>query len=92
MFGNKFVAYIDQQKTQFKDKRLDAIIQNFNSKRKGEELFTGKRILEIGCHVGQTSLQFAASLNPAIVIGVDIDPRLIKNAQENVHYLLQNHS
>ena len=52
MFGNKFIPYIDQQKTQFRDTRLETIFKGYNSKRKGDEIFAGKRILEIGCHVG----------------------------------------
>ena len=88
MFGNKFTTYTDQQRSMFHDPRLDALIEKYDSKNQKKELFIGKRVLDIGCHAGQVSLQIAAHCNPAIVIGIDIDERLIRNAIENVHYTI----
>jgi 7SK snRNA methylphosphate capping enzyme len=90
MFGNRFLAYQDQH--QFKDARLALILNEFNSKRKGRDLFEDKRILDIGCHTGALSMQIAAQLNPKIVIGVDIDHRLVKNAIENIHRVINTES
>lgn len=86
MFGNRFLPYQDQH--QFKDARLALILNEFNSKKKGRDLFEDKRVLDIGCHTGALSLQIAAQLGPKIVVGVDIDHRLIKNAIDNIHYVI----
>jgi len=55
------------------------------SNTKNNNLFLGKRVLDIGCHTGAVALQIAALYNPAIVIGCDIDHRLVKTAIENIH-------
>lgn len=42
-------------------------------------------MLDIGCHIGATSLQIASHYDPAKVLGIDIDPQLIKAAIANLH-------
>lgn len=66
------------------------MIEKYDNKQINKELFIGKRVLDIGCHAGQVCLQIATHYSPAIVIGVDIDERLIRNAVENVHYTIQH--
>ncbi|KAJ3303544.1 hypothetical protein HDV03_003723 [Kappamyces sp. JEL0829] len=44
------------------------------------EWVLGKRVLDIGCNQGDLALQLAR-LNPALVVGVDIDPVLVAKAR-----------
>ena len=48
-------------------------------------VFKGKRVLDIGCNVGEIAMQIAALYDPRIVIGVDIDPMIITAAINNMH-------
>ena len=54
----------------------------------GLDLFKGKRVLDIGCHVGATALQVAAHYAPESILGIDIDPKLIKAAISNLHKII----
>ncbi|XP_067128540.1 probable RNA methyltransferase Y17G7B.18 [Centruroides vittatus] len=50
--------------------------------------FEGKDVLDIGCNVGHFTLEIAKNLGPKKIIGLDIDPALIKVARKNVrHYI-----
>ena len=53
-------------------------------------MFAGKRVLDIGCHIGTISLQIAAHHAPANVLGVDIDPLMIKAAIANLHRVVNS--
>lgn len=53
-------------------------------------LFEGKRVLDIGCHIGNIALQVAAMYSPKIIIGVDIDPVMIKAAINNMHKVIND--
>lgn len=45
------------------------------------ELGTGDRVLDIGCGVGATALAMAASVAPALVVGVDISEPMLAAAR-----------
>lgn len=45
--------------------------------------FTGKRVLDLGCHNGIITLQIARYHNPSYIKGIDIDYRLINKAVTN---------
>ncbi|KAL7414971.1 Bicoid-interacting protein 3-domain-containing protein [Mrakia frigida] len=47
----------------------------------------GKRVLDIGCNSGQVSVEIAQKLDPAQVVGVDIDPQLIKSANTHLAFV-----
>ena len=46
--------------------------------------FCGKRVLDIGCHIGTVSLEIAQRYEPAYVVGCDIDGKLIQAAIKNI--------
>lgn len=48
--------------------------------------------MDVGCHTGHLSLQIAAQCNPKCVVGVDIDSRLVRNAIDNIHLLINAES
>ncbi|KAM9313361.1 7SK snRNA methylphosphate capping enzyme [Gastrophryne carolinensis] len=52
------------------------------------EWVRGKAVLDIGCNVGHLTLCVARNLEPARIVGMDIDPALIRAARQNIrHYL-----
>ncbi len=53
---------------------VDAII--------GDTLLKGKSILDFGCGLGGPSLYIAQKYQPAAIVGIDINPSLIMQAQE----------
>ena len=55
-----------------------------------ESLFEGKRVLDIGCHIGNVALQVAAMYSPKISIGVDIDPAMVKAAINYMHKVIND--
>ena len=52
--------------------------------------FAGKRILDIGCHVGTVSLEIASRYEPLCVVGCDIDSKMIEVAVSNMHRIVNN--
>ena len=92
--GNKLRSFASQQHSvslSWQDPRLSLLVSQFKSfqeKRSqvgdAASLFKGKKVLDIGCHIGAVSLQIAAFYEPASVLGIDIDPKLIKTAIENL--------
>ena len=48
------------------------------------EWFRDKKVLDIGCNNGTVDLLIAAKCMPKLIIGVDIDPKLISNAIKNM--------
>lgn len=52
------------------------------------EWFQGRDVLDLGCNVGHLTLSIACKWGPARMVGLDIDPRLIHSARQNIrHYL-----
>ena len=47
-----------------------------------DEWFAGKRVLDVGCNEGLVGLSIAVRCKPAKMLGVDIDPHLVKKARE----------
>lgn len=45
-------------------------------------------VLDLGCNVGHLTLSIACKWGPSRMVGLDIDPRLIHSARQNIrHYL-----
>ena len=82
LFGNRIPKY----NVGFQEDTRVQLINEVDSKF----LFEGKRILDIGCHNGCLALQIALQCNPTLVIGVDIDSRLVKQAIDNMHKLVNS--
>ncbi len=61
------------------DKWRDARLEKFRL-----EWLKDKRILDIGCGDGITDLLIAVKFQPRLIIGVDIDHRMIKSAITNM--------
>ncbi|XP_061658979.1 7SK snRNA methylphosphate capping enzyme isoform X2 [Syngnathoides biaculeatus] len=52
------------------------------------EWFEGKRVLDLGCNSGHLTLYIAKMLQPACILGLDIDNGLVHAARKNIrHYL-----
>lgn len=83
MFGNRLPKY----NLGFQE---DPRVKVVNEAEPGKFLFEGKRVLDIGCHNGSVPLQIALQCNPTLVIGVDIDARLVKQAIDNMHRLINS--
>lgn len=49
-----------------------------------DEWFAGKRVLDVGCNEGLVGLSIAVRCKPAKMLGVDIDPHLVKKAREKL--------
>ena len=49
-----------------------------------DEWFAGKRVMDIGCNEGLVGLSIAVRCKPAKMLGVDIDPHLVKKAREKL--------
>ena len=52
--------------------------------------FCGKKILDIGCHIGSIALEIAQKYDPLSVVGCDIDSKLIEVAISNMHRVVNN--
>ena len=56
-----------------------------------EEAFRGKRVLDFGCGAGASSLALARTLPEAEIVGVDLDPNVLRLAELKArHYSLSN--
>ena len=55
------------------------------------EWFHGKRCMDIGCHTGDLTLQITFTFKPEIMIGVDIDHKVIAGAIKQMHKVAQEH-
>ncbi|KAG9339007.1 hypothetical protein JZ751_024405 [Albula glossodonta] len=52
------------------------------------EWFRGKAVLDLGCNTGHLTLSIARDWQPACIVGLDIDARLVHIARQNIrHYL-----
>lgn len=49
-------------------------------------LFENKRILDIGCNVGAVTLNIGRYMKPEHIVGIDIDPTLIKKARHQLQF------
>ncbi|KAG8540030.1 hypothetical protein GDO81_019948 [Engystomops pustulosus] len=81
-FGNycRYYGYRNPSRTD--DPRLRAL---------RPEWFRNKAVLDIGCNVGHLTLSVALQLEPARIVGMDIDGALIQAARQNIrHYLSQS--
>ena len=47
-------------------------------------------MLDVGCHIGSIAIQIAAMYSPKIVIGVDIDPAMVKAAINYMHKVIND--
>lgn len=56
------------------------------------EWFLGKAVLDIGCNVGHLTLCVAQKLQPARIVGLDIDGSLIHAARQNIRHYLSEYS
>ncbi|XP_014783515.1 7SK snRNA methylphosphate capping enzyme [Octopus bimaculoides] len=55
------------------------------------EWFEGKKVLDIGCNVGHLTLFVAREFKPQMIVGLDIDSKLISAARNNIrHYMSKN--
>lgn len=80
-FGNYCRYYGYRNPSRCDDPRLRAL---------RPEWFRGKAVLDIGCNVGHLTLSVALKLEPARIVGLDIDGALIQAARQNIrHYLSQ---
>lgn len=81
IYGN-YNRYYGYRNPEEHDSRLNAF------KR---EWFENKRVLDIGCNIGHLTLFVARELKPQMILGLDIDGRLISTARKNIrHYLIQD--
>ena len=48
------------------------------------EWFEGKDVLDIGCNAGHVTLAVAKLFHPQKIVGMDIDPNLIRAARQNI--------
>lgn len=71
--GN-YQGYYERRKTarDEPDERLALIPQDW---------VKGKKVLDVGCNTGAVSVELAQRFGPAKVVGVDIDPGLIRQAK-----------
>lgn len=52
--------------------------------------FRGKRVLDIGCGAGHVTLFIARSFDPAHILGVELDTRLVHAANQNIRHFLSH--
>lgn len=54
------------------------------------EWFKDKKVLDIGCSNGIVDLLIAAKFEPKLIIGIDIDHRMIKNSIKNMQNVIND--
>lgn len=54
-----------------------------------KEWFCGKRALDIGCNSGEFTIAIAKQLQPAYLLGIDVDPQLVSRARAHLKDLMQ---
>jgi len=57
-----------------------------------KELFEGKDVLDIGCNAGIVTIAVASTCFPKMILGIDVDQRLIGLAKRNVRRYLDKDS
>ncbi len=64
--------------------RVGASLEDHRVSHLDARWFEGKRVLDIGCNEGLVSLSVAVNFKPISVIGIDIDPHLVGQAQRKL--------
>lgn len=54
-----------------------------------KDWFCGKRALDIGCNSGEFTIAIARQLQPAYLLGIDVDPQLVSRARAYLKDLMQ---
>jgi len=67
--------------------RVGASLEDHRVSHLDAKWFEGKRVLDIGCNEGLVSLSVAVNFKPNSVIGIDIDPHLVDQAQRKLQRL-----
>ena len=85
-FGNQAKYYMMRQQSgthlsKWQDERLEQI---------KTWMFKDKKILDIGCGEGTVDLLIATKFQPKLIIGIDIDHRMIKNAIDNMQKIIND--
>ena len=57
-----------------------------------KELFDGKDILDVGCNAGMVTIAIASTYSPEMILGIDVDQRLIGLAKRNVRRYMDENS
>lgn len=79
-YGN-YNRYYGYRNVQECDPRIELLPKDF---------FEGKCVLDIGCNIGHITLTIARDYHPKQIVGIDIDPSLIKIATKNIrHYVTE---
>ncbi|XP_058479706.1 7SK snRNA methylphosphate capping enzyme-like [Solea solea] len=52
--------------------------------------FRDKRVLEVGCGAGHMTISIARKFDPAHILGVELDERLVHTAKQNVRHFLSH--
>jgi 7SK snRNA methylphosphate capping enzyme len=76
MFGNYLNYYGYRSKNSVIDPRLTHL---------SPALFTDKNILDIGCNAGVMTLDLTLLFEPKSVVGIDLDPSLIRKANQSLY-------
>ena len=50
-----------------------------------EEWFKDKKVIDIGCNAGHVAIDIASKFGPSSVIGIDIDPVLVRKARNQLY-------
>ncbi|XP_052316673.1 7SK snRNA methylphosphate capping enzyme-like [Oncorhynchus keta] len=74
-----YYGYRDGQVGRFEDPRLGLLRPDW---------FRGKTVLDIGCSTGHLTLAIARHFNPAHILGIDVDGRLVHAARQNIRHFL----
>jgi len=81
--GNYVAYYGYRNVDRVKDPRLELL---------PKELFAGKDVLDIGCNAGMVTVAVASAYLPKIILGIDVDQRLIGLAKRNVQRYMNENS
>lgn len=52
--------------------------------------FRDRTVLDVGCGAGHMTLAIARSFNPAHILGVELDGRLVHAARQNIRHFLSH--
>ncbi|XP_045161582.2 7SK snRNA methylphosphate capping enzyme-like [Mercenaria mercenaria] len=81
IYGNYNRYYGYRTPSSMEDKRLNCF---------KKEWFDGKRVLDIGCNVGNLTLSLAKDYHPSKIVGIDIDPKLVALARKNIRLFMSS--
>lgn len=80
-FGNKDKHYKKSLAEKWSDSRLSQLQSAW---------LKDKKVLDIGCNQGIVDLLIAVRHQPKLIIGVDIDHRMVKNAIDNMQKVIND--